>query len=168
MQAPDPAILADLRDRKRHRRIVTSLVAVATLGAGIAAAAPTTKFKSGDTLSALALNTTLEDFDNRLAEASRPKTFGLFIKQSDGCVISPSTTTWATCSPGATGVSNVKIASTTFRSIPACTVSSGSDIACSVKVDSSTSATVRCFVGSGASSSLVDAGVYLICTETQL
>jgi hypothetical protein len=145
-------------------------VVLATLGVGVALAAPKHTFTSGETVSASELNATLADLDQRLTAAARPTTFGARIRMGAGCEVRPGTSgtpTWVSCTPQATGVSGIKFAPNTFKDVPVCTISPQSDISCSMVVNSAASATARCYFGSGASSSLADSDINLICTEAQ-
>lgn len=67
------ALLKDLAERGRFRRIVASCVVLATLGVGVALAAPKHKFESGKALSSFELNENFAEVDARLtAVEARP------------------------------------------------------------------------------------------------
>jgi hypothetical protein len=165
------ALVRDLNERTRLRRITSGAVLLVTLGLSVAIATPKTDFKAGTPVSSKDLNDSFKDLDTRVATAAKPRAFGARIRMGGGCEVKPGASgapTWVSCTPQAAGISDIKFAPNTFADTPACVVTPTSDITCSAVVNSSVSATVRCYFGSGATSSLADTDISLLCTATNV
>ena len=68
------ALVRDLNERTRLRRITSAAVLLATLGLSVAIATPKNTFKVGEKLSADAVNATFSDLDKRVSDATERPT----------------------------------------------------------------------------------------------